>query len=411
MRTKKQKIILIAKIVSAFFVLLVIGVFIFRDALLQKTIVEISHKMDRDYNSSFSIKKAHFEGITGIEMNDIILVPKQMDTLFRIEKIKTHISFWNLLTGTIQIESLQAKNGFIQLVKNEKGKNFDAFLPKKKDSNETNEKTNYAKLAYKLLNRALNLVPTDMHLENLSLRMNDMGKKATVRLDKLNLIDKNLESSILVQTNTFTQNWRIKGIADPRNKQTDIQFFNIDIGKIKVPYFDERYNIKASFDSIRFKVTNMDMDSGELHLDGFTSISNFTINHPKIASKDVVIKNANFNYNLLFGENFIAIDSSSTVQLNKIKFNPYVSYNNETDKIYTLKIAIPKMKAQDFITSLPDGLFTHFEGMEATGNFNYNLNFVFNKNKPNAIVFDSKLDKENLKITKYGEANLEQIKW
>lgn len=409
MRTKKQKIILIAKIVSAFFVLLVIGVFIFRDALLQKTIVEISHKMDRDYNSTFSIKKAQFEGITGIEMNDIILVPKEMDTLFRIEKIKTHISFWNLLTGTIQIESLQAKNGFIQLVKNEKGKNFDAFLPKKKDSNETNEKTNYAKLAYKLLNRALNLVPTDMNLENLSLRMNDMGKKATVRLNTLNLIDKTLESSILVQTNTFTQNWRIKGIADPRNKQTDIQFFNIDTGKIKVPYFDERYNIKASFDSIRFKVTNMDMDSGELHLDGFTSISNFTINHPKIASKDVVIKNANFNYNLLFGENFIAIDSSSTVQLNKIKFNPYVSYNNETDKIYTLKIAIPKMKAQDFITSLPDGLFTHFEGMEATGNFNYNLNFVFNKNKPNAIVFDSKLNKENLKITKYGEANLNKL--
>jgi hypothetical protein len=25
------------------------------------------------------------------------------------------------------------------------------------------------------------------------------------------------------------------------------------------------------------------------------------------------------------------------------------------------------MKAQDFITSLPDGLFTHFQGMEATG--------------------------------------------
>jgi len=409
MRTKKQKIILIAKIVSVLFVLLMIGVFIFRDALLQKTIVEISHKMDRDYNSTFSIKRAQFEGITGIEMNDIILVPKQMDTLLRIKKIKTHISFWNLLTGTIQIESLQAKNGFIQLVKNEKGKNFDAFLPKKKDSNEINEKTNYAKLAYKLLNRALNLVPTDMQLENLSLRMNDMGKKATVRLNTLNLIDKNLESSILVQTNTFTQNWRIKGIADPRNKQTDIQFFNIDTGKIKVPYFDERYNIKASFDSIRFKVTNMDMDSGELHLDGFTSISNFTINHPKIASKDVIIKNANFNYNLLFGENFIAIDSSSTVQLNKIKFNPYVSYNNETDKIYTLKIAIPKMKAQDFITSLPDGLFTHFEGMEATGNFNYNLNFVFNKNKPNAIVFDSKLNKENLKITKYGEANLNKL--
>ncbi|MFC6877655.1 transglycosylase domain-containing protein [Flavobacterium myungsuense] len=409
MRTRKQKIFLITKIVSIFFALVIAGLFVFRDAILQKAIVQITHKLDRDYNSSFSVKKANFIGISGVEMENVLLVPKKADTLFNIENLKTKINFWRLLTGTIQIEKLEAKNGFLQLVKNKNGRNFEAFLSKNKDTVDTGKKTNYAKLAYKLLNRALNLVPTDMHLENLSLRMNDMGKKATVRLNKLNLIDKNLESSILVQTNTFNQNWSIKGFADPRKKQTDIRFFNIDTGKIKVPYFDERYNIKASFDSIRFKVTNMDMDSGELHLDGFTSISNFTVNHPKIANKDVVIKNANFNYNLLFGENFIAIDSSSTVELNKIKFNPYVSYNNETDKIYTLKIDIPKMKAQDFITSLPDGLFTHFEGMEATGNFIYNLNFVFNKNKPNTIVFDSKLDKENLKITKYGEANLNKL--
>lgn len=408
MRTRKQKILVVTKIIGACFVLLIVGLFVFRDALLQKTIIGISHKMDSDYNSTLTIKKAQFEGLTGVEIQDIVLVPKNADTLFRIETIKTHVSFWHLFTGTIQLESLQAKNGFIQLVKNEKGRNFDAFLPKK-DTVDTGEKPNYAKLAYKLLNRALNLVPTNMQLENLSLRMDDMGKKATARLKKLELVNKNLESTFYVKTNTFSQNWRIKGVADPRNKQADIRFFNIDTGKIKVPYFDERYNIKSSFDSIRLNVSNIDMNSGELHVDGFASISNFTVNHPKIASKDVVIKNARFDYNLLFGENFIAVDSSSTVQLNSIKFNPYLSYNNETDKIYTLKIAIPKAKAQDFISSLPNGLFTHFEGMEATGNFEYRLDFIFNKNKPNALVFDSKLNKENLLITKFGQANLNKL--
>lgn len=409
MRTKKQKIFLIAKIISVFFVLIIIALFVFRDALLQKTIVQIAHKMETDYDSNFSIKKAHFEGITGVEMEDVLLVPKKADTLFRIETLKTKISFWHLLTGTIQIEKLEAKNGFVQLVKNKNGRNFDAFLPKKKDTVDTGEKANYAELAYKILNKTLNLVPTNMHLENLTLRMDDMGKKAKMSLKKLELVDKKLESNIQVQTNTFIQNWKIKGIADPRNKQTDIRFFNIYTGKIKVPYFDERYNIKSSFDSIRLNVSNIDMSSGELHIDGFTSISNFTVNHPKIASKDVVIKNARFDYHLLFGENSIAVDSSSTVQLNSLKFNPYVSYNNETDKIYTLKIAIPKIKAQDFISSLPEGLFTHFEGMEATGNFDYHLDFVFNKDKPNAIIFDSKLNKENLQITKYGEANLNKL--
>ena len=86
-----------------------------------------------------------------------------------------------------------------------------------------------------------------------------------------------------------------------------------------------------------------------------------------------------------------------------------MAYETQEDTIYKLKIAIQKMKAQDFIVSLPDGLFTHFQGMQAEGNFEYKLDFMFNKNKPNQLVFDSNLKKENLKITKYGEANLNKI--
>ncbi|HMI08198.1 MAG TPA: biosynthetic peptidoglycan transglycosylase [Flavobacterium sp.] len=409
-RTTRQKIFLALKIIGLCFILLVIGAMIFRDAILQKALVEISSKMDRDYNCKFSVKQAKFEGLTSVAMRDIVLVPKKADTLFRIESIRTEVNFWHLLTGSIQLGSLEAKNGFVQLVKNENGKNFDAFLPKKKKTEEDiSKKTNYAELAYRILNQALNLIPTDMKLENLSLRMDDMGKKAKLSLTTLALEDKRLESSIEVQTNTFTQRWRITGLADPRNKQTDLRFFNIDTGKIRVPYFDERYNLKASFDSIRLKVSNIEMDGGELHIDGFSSIANLQVNHEKIAQKDVVIKSAKFDYHLLFGENFIAVDSSSNVQLNKMKFHPYIEYNNEKDKIYRLRIAIPKMKAQDFIESLPEGLFTHFEGMEAEGNFDYHLNFEYNKSKPNGVVFDSKLNKEGLKIIKFGEADLDKL--
>jgi membrane peptidoglycan carboxypeptidase len=67
------------------------------------------------------------------------------------------------------------------------------------------------------------------------------------------------------------------------------------------------------------------------------------------------------------------------------------------------------MKANDFITSLPTGLFRHFEGMEAQGHFSYALNFEYNDHKPNDIIFDSKLKPEGLKITKYGEADLNKI--
>lgn len=403
---------------ASFFGILILalaGVFIFRDSLLQKAIAKVSSKIQTDYDSKFSIKEAHFTSFSAIEMKDIMLVPKSGDTLLRLKSLNTEINFWKLFTGDLQIGKLDMKDGYIQLIKNKNGKNFDAFLhPKneKKDESESgtsNERKNYAKLGYSILNRALNLVPTQMKLTNVSLRLDDMGRKVTMDMANLQLADKQLQTTIKVTTNTFAQNWNISGFADPREKKTDLRFFTDDSSGIKVPYVDERWNLKSGFDSIRLKVTNIDLSGGEMKVDGFSSIANLMVNHPKIASKDVVIKDAKFDYHFLFGADFMSVDSSSTATLNKIKFHPFAQYDVAEDTIYKLKIDIPKMQAQDFITSLPEGLFTHFEGMEATGEFDYRLDFAYNKNKPNKTVFNSTLNKDQLKIVKYGEADLAKL--
>lgn len=409
MKTRKQKIIRIALAICLFFVIAISVAFTFRNTILQKAITRIENKIARDYDSKLSIKQASFVGLSSVELTEITLVPKDADTLFRIQNIRTSINFWQLLKGDVQLGSLELKNGYIQLVKNEHGSNYDAFLHSKEPLKKNNDRINYAETAYKILTKALNLVPTDMSVENLSLSMDNKGKKASMKLDKLRLVDEQLETSIQVTTNTFTQFWKIKGFADPRHKQADLRFFNIDTGKIRVPYIDERFNIVSGFDSIRLNVSNIDMDGNELHIDGFTSITNLMVNHPKISTKDVEIHKARFDYHFLFGSDFVALDSTSTAQLNAIKLKPFLEYSTRKDTVYEMKVTIPKMKAQDFINSLPKGLFTHFEGMEAEGNFGYTLEFLYNQNKPNALVFDSNLTKENFKITKYGEADLSKL--
>lgn len=409
MKFPKQKLIKALLILALVFAVLFLGFYFFRNSLLKQAIAKVTHKMNVEYNSTFSVKSASFVGLSGVKLTDVVLVPKNADTLFSINKIETSISLSNLLVGDVQVGTLKVDNGYIQLVKKGKIRNFDAFLKRDKSDSDINEKRKYATFAYRIISKLLNLVPTDMKLENLNFRIDDNGKKTSIAVNKLVLNNKQLETNLHVQSKNFDQRWNIKGFADPRNKKADIRFFNLDTGAIKVPYLDERYNLKASFDSIRLNVANIEKDGSELHIDGYTSISNLKINHPKIASKDVVIKNARFDYRFLLGDDFISIDSTSSMQLNKIKVRPYVSYNTESDTVYTLKVDIPKMTAQDFIVSLPDGLFTHFQGMEATGNFNYKLDFKFNKNKPNTLVFDSKLNKENLRITKYGEADLNKL--
>ena len=409
MKFPKQKIYKALLILASVLVVLFLGFYIFRDSLLKQAIVKVTNKMNTEYNSTFSVKSASFNGLSGIKLTDVILVPKNADTLCHILKIETSISLANLLIGDIQVGTLHINNGYIQLVKKGNIRNFDAFLKKDKADSDKNEKRKYATFAYRIISKLLNLVPTDMKLENLNFRIDDNGKKASIAINKLVLDNKQLETNLHVQSKDFDQRWNIKGFADPRNKKADIRFFNLDTGAIRVPYLDDRYNLKASFDSIRLNVQNIEKDGSELHIDGYTSIANLKINHPKIASKDVVIKNARFDYRFLLGDDFISIDSTSSMQLNKIKVKPYISYNTEKDTTYTLKVNIPKMKAQDFIVSLPDGLFTHFQGMEATGNFDYKLDFKFNKNNPNDLVFDSKLNKEDLRITKYGEADLNKL--
>lgn len=409
MKTTKRKIVLVLKILSLLLVAILISFFIFRESLLRQAIAKATAKIKEDYNSTFTVKEASFAGLSGIRLADITLTPHHADTLFKIHKINTSVNLWRLLIGDIQLGTLEIKNGYIQLTKKGNVKNFAAFLKGNNNKPSTTSKKDYADFTDRLISKVLNLVPMDMSIENLTFKLDDNGKKANIGILKLVLADKELETAINVQTTTFTQRWNVKGFADPRNKKADIRFFNIDTGAIKVPYLDERYGLKSSFDSIRLNIQNIDKSGGELHIDGFATIANLMINHKKIANKDVVVKNAKFDFRFLLGSDFISIDSNSTAEFNKIKFHPFLAYETEKDTIYRLKVAIPKMKAQDFIASLPDGLFTHFQGMQAEGNFEYKLDFMFNKNKPNELVFESNLKKENLKITKYGGADLNKI--
>jgi hypothetical protein len=409
MRNRKQKVLLFLKIFAVIITISLVLLFVFRDSLLQTAIAKIENKMANDFDAKLSIEKANFDGISAVHFQKINVVPNNADTLFSVEKVNTKINLFKLLFGTIQLEKLEMKNGFIQLVKNKNGRNFDAFLKQKKEDNSLTENSNYAKSAYRLLSRALNLVPTEMQLENLSFRMDDSGRKVALTINQLQLKEEVLATTIDVKTNSYFQKWNIKGTANPRDKTADLKFFNNDHSKIIVPYLNERFGLLSSFDSIHLNIAKIEMQSGELHIDGFSSIANLTLSHPKIASKEVVVKKALFDYHFLFGEHFMAIDSSSTIQMNDVKMHPYAEYSTEQDTVYKLRVAIPKMKAQQFITSLPKGLFSHFVGMETQGNFEYKLDYKFVKHKPNQLVFESKLTKENLRILKYGEANLSKL--
>ena len=205
MRTRKQKIVLALKILVVFFVLAIGTFYYFREDILRKVIEKVSTKLVTEYDCKINIKSAKFDGLSAVVLKEVSLVPNKADTLAKFKDIKTSLSIWGLVTGDIQLGSLQAKEGFIHLIKTKDGSNYQAFLPKKSKDTISDAKTNYAELAYKLLNKVSNLVPTDLDIENFEFVFDDNANISTLSTDKLVLDDEDLETVILIKTKAFTQ--------------------------------------------------------------------------------------------------------------------------------------------------------------------------------------------------------------
>jgi hypothetical protein len=408
MKLQKKKVLFVLKTSSIIFVGMALLLFVFRNTILQQVIHRIDTKLNTEYECHFTVGSASFRGITHLEFQNISLVPQKADTLVQIQSLKTSISLWKLCVGELQLGELDIDQGYIQLVKTKNGSNFDAFLRSKKDKSDNTE-VNYAKLLNRISSKILNLVPTDMHVKGFAFKINDLGKEVVFDFNQLALTQKKLNTVIQVTSEGFSQQWTLNGFADPRERKARLKFYNAQNDTIQIPYLDKKYHLKTGFKAIHFNLDNLEMDSGELHLDGYASIENAFVNHPKIAQKDVLIHQARFDYHFIVGDRRIALDSTSKLQLNRIQCLPFISYSNEEDKVYSLQLTLPKMKAQDFIESLPTGLFSHFGGMKAQGYFSYALQFEYNNHKPSALIFESKLHPEGLTILKYGAADLNKI--
>jgi hypothetical protein len=408
MKTPKKKAVLVIKILLGLAFIALLCVILFRDSLLQKAILKAQHKFKTEYQSDLQIKTAEFKGLNGLQFNEITLVPHKADTLLHIHQLETSVNVLSLLLGDIQIGKLYIDKGYLQLVKNETGKNFDSFF-KSEEVKDTNAKVNYAKLVDKILSKSLNFIPTDMSVKGFSVKLNDMGKKAKLAFKILHLSDKKLNTIIHVSYADFSQNWNISGFADPRNKKAAIKFFNDQNGPVQIPYLQERYSLLTQFDTVSFTLDNLKMSNGALHLEGKSQAKNFKILHPKISKEEVMVEKLGFNYHFVFGERFVAVDSSSMVQINELKCYPYLSYVNDADKVYNVKLRVPKTKAQTFINSLPVGMFEQIKGMKAQGDFRYTLDFEYNKNHVNDLIFKSNVWPENLKIESYGDVDLGKL--
>jgi hypothetical protein len=378
-----------------------------REALLKKMVAKAIHKAKTDYNLDVKIGSAGFSGLSTVHMTDISVVPQDRDTLTTISDMTIGVKLMPLLAGNVKLAELGLDSGTINIVVKDSLTNLDFILKRKKKDTVSTGKMNLADLAHNLLNQMLYKIPDDMQIKNLMLRVNDNDTaKLSFLTTEATIVDGALKSNILVNGNEAT--WHLNGLLEPADKQMDVTFF-ADNKKVELAYLDHKLKAHVSFDTVRTQLKNASYKGDAYKITGSWSIKNLLLNHPAIASNDIVVPNASLDADLLVGENYVALDSSSTIFLQKASIHPYLKYTLSPNKIYELKMHTEQQDAQTFLDALPQGMFESLEGLQVTGQVKYDMNFYLDTKQPDSVQFNSTLTPKDLKILKWGTTNLQRI--
>ncbi len=377
-----------------------------REALLQKVIYKAKAKARNQYNLDVKIGSAHFTGLSQVSFDNISIVPAERDSLLNIKKLIVDVKLMPLITGDIILSDVTLQDGFLNLVTRKGVRNFDFLFRKKKRDTTSKEKVDLAHLSYNLINEVLYKVPDNLDLSNFNISYTEDTTKVALLAQKALIKDGDLTSTIRV--NGGESVWHMAGKMHASDKDIDVKLF-ADGKKLELPIIQKKFKLKINADTITTRLTKVAEENDETRVYSYWGATNLLLNHPGLSTHDIIIPNGAIDANVFIGSNYISLDSSSVIHFKKIKANPYIKYTLNPVKIYELKVNTGWVKAQDIFDSFPVGMFESLDGMKVSGELNYALNFYMDKSRIDSLKFDSRLDKKDFRIIKFGTTDLTKL--
>jgi hypothetical protein len=398
--------------VGVTFLLIVLSFFLFRNSLLNHFASKYTERYSSRFEAKITIEEAEFSGLKTILLKNISISSIQdNDSLLFISHIKANISLWNLLKANIRFSQLEVETLNLQLINKEGQNNFSFLLKKKAKDTESTEKSNpmnYAEVADKMLDLLFDVIPNDLDVNNVSVKLATDSVDYHLQTPNITIHDGFFNCPFSLTENNDLAEWQVEGQLNTRKKTTQLKLYSKNKNTL-FPFFAKGYDLKMSADTMYLSLDDFKFKNHQLQLSGKAEVGHFEINHWRISSKNVVLNNSKVNYQVTIGDNYVQLDSTSIVQLNKISFNPFIKLKITKGKELTLNITTPKLLAPDFFESLPTGLFTNLEGLKTKGEVDYRLRFKMDTQQPDSLIFNSTLTPYNFKIMAYGEANLAKL--
>ena len=379
-----------------------------REALLKAVVDKAIAKSKAKYNLNVTIANYGFSGLSTVKFEGVSVVPQGRDRLVFIKNFEVGISIIPLIFGDVKIAELAIENAHISLIKKDSLSNYDFLFKKDKEELKKDKPAiDLSEIANRLIKQALDKIPDEMNINQFLLTYQSDTTKVSFLTETATIDGGQVNSTIKVDGNEAI--WHIVGTANPSDQQLDLSLF-ADNKKVEFPYLFDKFGLKLNFDTVRTVLTGAKQSGDEFEIDGSWSVKNLLINHPRLASNDIIVKNGVIDVKVLIGSNYVALDSSSVVYLGKAEINPFIKYTLRPNKIYEMQLHAFDQDAQAIFEAFPTGLFEALDGIKVQGKLRYDLNFYLNSQKPNDVIFTSSLTKsEDFDIQKFGKIDFKKI--
>ncbi|MFZ4862553.1 transglycosylase domain-containing protein [Sphingobacterium sp. Mn56C] len=381
-----------------------------RDAYLKAAVVKVQHKLKQDYKVDFLVGKYKFDGLSTVVFDQVLLKPEHRDTLATMDRLGVRVRLWPLIFGDIKIDDLNLINGKVSFVKKDTVSNYDfLFRKRNKDSVKLEEPNtrNFAEWAEKMAKQVFSKVPNSMLMRNFELSYKDSVLYQRIRVPEAIIDDGDFETRLFL--NDHDAEWKLKGYVNGDKQRLKVEVSSKEKG-VELPFIKGKYGLAVSFDKLIFDLTGIKrVKKDVLHIDGSFAYENLLVKHRRLSDSAILLPEAQGTGGLEIASNYIALTDDAKIKVKNFSLAPRVKFIMKPSKRLELAVHTGKFKAQDFFDAIPNGLFETLDGIQVEGDVAYNLDFAVDFDKPDNIIFNSTVDDKDLKIVRWGKADIASL--
>lgn len=379
-----------------------------REVLLERAIQRAKAKLRTAYDVDLLIGSYSFKNLTTVAFNNIQLVPLNRPTIAEIQQLNVSVRLTPLLFGDVKIGQLNLERGAITFIKRDSLRNYDFLLKKKeKQATDTPQETNYAALANRMLETVFFNIPSDMEMNNFDVSYEDDSTFQKIALPHTKIESGDIRTTIIL--NEQEAKWEIEGHVNPDRNQLRLRLA-ADNKNVELPLLRRKFGLKVQFEFAEFDLQRVKRPNKKLlELAGEWQFSNLVVNHWRLSERDILIPSMRMAGLLNIGATSIEIADETVLKVKDFECHPYLQYTHGPEKRIALGLHTNKIPAQTFFDAIPQGLFESLEDIQVAGNIKYDLDFAMDIDKPDALIFTSKMDDADLKIVRWGKADVNKL--